>query len=168
MTTRMKSYTWDQAIKATAQIEKEAGTLQTIHAVACSILSHWASQKKPVAEVAEALNNLQNASPYHSAAFSEWVGQMTGLAWSKETEVWYGQKGQKLAKSDLDTAKGKPFWKVKPPSKPNPLTDEAVIKVLQGILDKQKRHEKKPVAGDDFSLKGNESIREAIKVLSAK
>ena len=163
----MKNYTWEQALNATVQIEGEAATLQQkIHAVAISILSHWASKKKPVAEIAEALTNLQNASPYHANAFSEWVGQMTGLSWSKEKEVWYGQAGQKFAKTDFDIAKGKPFWKVKPPTKPAPLTDEAIVKMLQGILDKQQRHEKKPVEGDAFTKKGNESLRAAIKAFS--
>lgn len=162
----MKNYNWEQIGTATVAIKRDAGKLQDkIHAVACSILAHWVSRQKSVKEVSEALTNLQQASPYHAKCFADWVSVKTPLNWSPETELWYGMDGQKYSKEDLDAARAEPFWKVSPASKAKPLTDEGVLKLLEGILDKQERHEKKPVEGDDYSKKGNEYIRAAIAAI---
>lgn len=148
-------------------VEKDGAKLQTkIHALAISILSHWANNPADGLLCAEKMTDLQNASPYHRKAFADWVGMKSGMQWSKESERWYVHEDQKIKKDKLDAAKNEPFWKVSPPQKANPLTDEQVLKMLQGILDKQKKHEKNPVDDDAFSYKANEHIRAAIKALT--
>lgn len=164
----MKNYTWDQAVKASAQIKDESTKLQNkVHAVACAFLGAWCRGEKKAAEVAEQLTILQQNTPWHGKALADWIAVKTPLQWSKEKECWYAQAGQKLKKTAFTEAKAEPFWKVSPPVKANPLTDEGVIKILEGILEKQKRHEKNPVEDDSFTKKGNEHIRGAIEALKA-
>lgn len=162
----MITYTIDKIPAAILTVEKDSLKVRNkIHAIAVSILAHWANKPEAGSECAEYMTALQNASPYHAKSFADWVGLKTGMQWAKETEKWYVHVDQKCKKETLDSAKSEPFWDVSPPAKANPLTDEAVLKILQGILDKQKRHEKKPVDGDDFSLKANEHIRAAMEAL---
>lgn len=166
---RITSYKWADADKLVAGIQRDGKSLQSkIHSVAICFLSHWANRPHDGAIVAEKMTALQNASPYHANSFSQWVGLMTGLQWSEEKSVWYVHKDQKFKKDALDRAKGEPFWEVSPPPKAKPFTDEMVIDTLQKILDKQARHAKKPVDGDDFSTKGNEFIRGAIAALKGE
>lgn len=154
----------DAYIKA---VEKDGEKLQSkIHALAVSILAHWANNPKDGLLCAEKMTDLQNASPYHRKAFADWVALKTGMLWSEENERWFVHKDQKIKKDRLDSAKNEPFWKVSPPAKAKPLTNEVILKMLQGLLDKQKKHEKNPVEGDDFSYSANEHIRAAIKALS--
>ena len=160
-------YKWADLDTHILDVSKKAGTLQSkIHSIAVSILSHWANNPKDGKDAAVKMTALQVASPYHQKAFADWVSLKTGMHWAKDTETWYVQKGQKFRKDALDAAKEEPFWKVSPPTAPSPFTDEMVVKMLQGILDKQARHGKKPVEGDAFSTKGNEAIRAAMKALS--
>ncbi len=116
-------------------------------------------------QVAEWLTDLQTNTPWHGKSLADWVGVKTKLQWSKEKECWYGQVGQKYSKEELDSAKKEPFWKVSPPPAPKPLTDEMILKVLEGILSKQAKHDKKAVKDDAYSKKGNEGIRMAIEAL---
>lgn len=148
-------------------VQKDGEKLQSkIHALAISILSHWANNPEDGLLCAEKMTLLQEASPYHRKSFADWVGLKTGMQWSDESKRWFVHKDQKIKKDKLDAAKDEPFWKVSPPPKAKPLTNEVILKQLQGLLDKQKKHEKNPVDGDDFSYSANEHIRAAIKALS--
>ena len=164
---KIHAYSFDKIDTYIQAVEKDVEKLQTkIHALAISILSHWANNPEDGLLCAEKMTDLQNASPYHRKAFADWVGLKSGMQWSKESERWFVHKDQKIKKDKLDAAKNEPFWKVSPPAKANPFTDEQVLKMLQGILDKQKKHEKNPVDGDEFSYSANEHIRAAIKALT--
>jgi len=166
---KITSYKFDQIDRHIAAVEKDGEKLQNkIHSLAISILSHWANTPKDGTLCAEKMTSLQNASPYHRKAFADWVGLKTGMQWSEETEAWFVHKDQKIKKDKLDAARDEPFWKVSPPPKAKPLTDEMILTILMGIIDKQKKHEKKPVEGDEFSKAGNEHLRAAIEAWKAK
>ena len=97
---------------------------------------------------------------------------MTPFAWSEEAESWYAEpmddsKQNRVCKEGLRKCVDNPFWEVSPPKKVTPFTDEVQIKMLQSILDKQQRHQKKPTSGDAFTTSANDLIRQAITVLQA-
>jgi len=176
---KVTSYKWEDVEKHIVSVGKNATSLKVkIHSLGVTIAARWASHDisprftYPLYPIhptdgracAKLLTELQQASPYHSKAFASWVS-MLGMQWAEETETWYIQEGQKLKKDALDSAKINPFWEVSPPPKANPLTDEMVVKMLEGILKKQQKHDKESVDGDDYSKKGNESIRAAIVAL---
>ena len=158
---------WTKIDGAIVDVGCKAKTLQSkIHAVAISILSHWAITPKDGPEAAIKMTALMNASPYHAQAFANWVGLYSEMKWSEDLELWYIQEGQKFKKDALDNAKLQTFWEVSPPKNvKKPLTNESMIGMLQAILDKQASHTKKPVAEDNFSRAGNEAIRAAINAL---
>lgn len=163
---RITSYKWETIPGHIVQVEKTAQSLQSkIHSIAVSIMARWASHKGDGAECANRMTNLVKASPYHSKAFADWVSLKTGMMWSEEKEVFYVHKDQKCSKETLEACKAETFWEVSPPAKASPLTNEAIIGILEGIIDKQKRHDKKSVEGDNYSKAGNEHIRGAIKAL---
>lgn len=165
----MHTYKWETVDHHIVMVAKDGESLKNkIHNLAISIMSHWANHPKDGPEAAIKLTALQEASPYHRKAFADWMAVKSGMSWSEEKETWYVQKGQKCKKDQLDAARNEPFWEVSPPPKANPLTDEMILKTLQGILDKQKKHEKNPVDGDAFSKAGNESLRAAIEAWKAK
>ena len=168
MTKRIHAYKWATIGATIEAVAKDAGKLQDkIHAVAISILSEWARSPKVAAEAAMHLTNLQNASPYHAQAFSDWVALVSGLNWSEEKECWYAQKGQKFSKAQLDYAKANPFWVVSKPKKARPaLTNEGLLAMLERILKAQEKADKKPVEGDHFSPIANKHIREAMTALN--
>lgn len=167
-TVRVTSYKYENVDKLITTIERDGESIKTkIHSVAICLLSHWANNPTAGMEVAEKMTSLQNASPYHSKSFADWVGLMGNMQWADETKRWYVQEGQKFKKDRLDAAKEQPFWKVSPPAKPKPFTDEMVVAMLENILKKKERHAEKPVEGDKFSNKGNEQIRAAINAITA-
>ena len=164
---KITSYAFDKIDTHIEAVAKDGEKLKNkIHALAISILSHWANNPEDGLLCAEKMTLLQEASPYHRKSFADWVAFKTGMQWSEESGRWYVHADQKIKKAKLDAAKEEPFWEVSPPAKANPLTNEAILKMLQGVLDKQKKHEKNPVEGDEFSYSANEHIRAAIKALS--
>lgn len=164
----MIKYTFDKVDHHIALVAKDGVKLQNkIHALAITILSHWALNEGAGPLCAEKINALQVASPYHQKAFADWVGLKTGLQWSKEGQKWFAHVDQKMKQDRLDAAKAEPFWEVSPAKEPTPFTDEAVVEILQKILAKQVSRAKRPVEGDAFTTRGNEAIRSAIAALSA-
>ena len=162
----MQNYTFDTIDRHIEDVASKAGKLQDkIHALGCSILAEWARDAKQGTECAKKMTALQNASKYHAKAFADWVAVKSGMQWSEEGENWYVHVDQKFSKTALDAAKAEPFWKVSPPQKAKPLTDEAILGMLESILKKQQQHEKKPREGDHFSKAGNEGIRQAIEAI---
>lgn len=167
-TIRVTAYKFKDIDKHIGLVKRDGEKLQNkIHSLAITILSHWANNPTDGPLCAEKMTELQGASPYHASAFADWVALKTGMHWAKEKSVWYVQQGQKFRKDKLDSAKDEPFWVVSKPKAPKPFTDEDVLKALETILDKQKRHGEKPVKGDNFSFKANEQIRAAIAALKA-
>ena len=149
-----------------AQIVKVNGAAmslqQKIHNVAVSILKVWHDDKDALKAVAR-INALQDASPYHTRAFSVWVGMMLPLEWSDEAKVWYCDKDTILKGKPFMAARDLPFWKASPPPAAQPfiMADE-----LQKILDKSIKRAEKPKDGDVVNVAAFKHLREAIKVLN--
>ena len=149
------------------RVGKDATSLQQkIHNVAVSILKVWHDEKgvdgaalKAVARI----NALQDASPYHTRAFSVWVGMMLPLEWSDEAKVWYCDKDTILKGKPFMAARDLPFWKASPAPVAQPfiMADE-----LQKILDKAQKRADDPKDGDVVDVAAFKHLREALKVLN--
>ena len=149
------------------RVGKDATSLQQkIHNVAVSILKVWHDEKgvdgaalKAVARI----NALQDASPYHTRAFSVWVGMMLPLQWADENKVWFGDVDGVLTGKQFMAARDLPFWKASPPPKAQPfiMADE-----LQKILDKAQKRADDPKDGDVVDVAAFKHLREALKVLN--
>jgi len=135
---------------------------QKIHNVAVSILKVWHDDKDALKAVAR-INALQDASPYHTRAFSVWVGMMLPLQWADENKVWFGDVDGVLTGKQFMAARDLPFWKASPPpvAKPFIMADE-----LQKILDKSIKRAEKPKDGDMVNVAAFKHLREALKVLN--
>ena len=153
-----------------AQIVKVNGAAmslqQKIHNVAVSILKVWHDEKGVEGAALKAvarINALQDASPYHTRAFSVWVGMMLPLEWADEHKVWFGDVNGVLTGKMFIAARDLPFWKASPPpvAKPFIMADE-----LQRILDKSIKRAEKPKDGDVVNVAAFKHLREALKVLS--
>ena len=165
----MTVYKYADADKLIAKVKSEGETQKKrIHNIAICFLSEWARVPDLGTEVAGKLTELQTASGYHAKHFADWMAVKSGMKYSDVTEAWYTQVDQKCSKERLDAAKAEPFWIVSPPTKPKPLTDEVILKLIDGVLARQVKHEKKAVDGDDFSLVANEALRNASKLLKAE
>jgi len=154
-----------------AQIVKVNGAAmslqQKIHNVAVSILKVWHDEKGVEGAALKAvarINALQDASPYHTRAFSVWVGMMLPLEWSAEAKVWYCDKDTVLKGKPFMAARDLPFWKASAPPQAQPfiMADE-----LQRILDKAVKRAEDPKEGDVVDVAAFKHLRDAIKVFNA-
>ena len=174
-----KLFTDAQLDAAIIRLARDVGRLQDrIHLIGVSIAKVWHDEgfkvrKNPEAalevalKAAQRFTDLMNASPYHGKAFANWVALAPQMQWSDEGSKFYAHKDNAvLSGKDFTYMRDNPFWEVSPPPAPKPLTNDAIVGMLNAILDKQKKHAKKPVEGDDFTTSGNDLIREAIKAFS--
>lgn len=159
---KMKLQNEAQIDASIVSIEKRSKTLQEdIHRTATSILYVWQSGGPKKAQfAADRLNKLQASSPYHSNAFSKWVGMFTSLLWSDEKNEWYAPKGARIAPKQFTEARDTPFWKVSPPPAAKPFD---MFADLQRIIDKARKHAEKPVDGDVIS---NETVNVLVDIVS--
>lgn len=176
---KMKLFTDDQVDAAIVRLARDVGKLQDrIHILGVSIAKVWHDEgfkvrKEPekahavAMKAAQRFTDLMNASPYHGKAFANWVALFNEMQWSEKGSKFYThQDNSVLTGRDFAHMRDNPFWEVSPPPAPKPLTNDAIVGMLNAILDKQKKHSKKPVEGDDFSTAGNDFIREAIKAFA--
>jgi len=161
----MQKYTFEQAKGNVAKVEKSAASLQTlIHATAIAFLKHWHDNPKAGPEVAEQLNLLQAASPYHARAFSVWLGatvevtdakgetsmvRLVPLRYSEENKNWYVHNEDVIKGKQFVAARDNTFWEISPPPAPKPLNDMAI---LENFFAKCAKHTKEPVDGDVIHL----------------
>jgi hypothetical protein len=149
------------------KIAKDAETFQQrIHNYAVSILKVWHDEKGVEGAALKAvarINALQDASPYHTRAFSVWVGMMLPLEWADENKVWFGDVNGVLTGKMFIAARDLPFWKASPPPQAQPfiMADE-----LQRILDKAVKRAEKPKDGDVVDVAAFKHLRDAIKVFN--
>jgi len=142
----MHNYKWNNLANAIDGVKGDSDKLQNkIHAIAISILAGWAQDAKRGPEAAQYMTNLVNNAPWHGASLAVWVGIFSTMQYSKDNECYFVQEGQKFKKDNLDAAKAKPFWVVKPPKKPKAFN---IWDALGKEIEKADRHLKKPVDGD--------------------
>ena len=153
----------DEIDAGIVKIAKDAETFQQrIHNYAVSILKVWHDDKDALKAVGR-INALQDASPYHTRAFSVWVGLMLPLEWSKENKVWYCDKDTILKGKPFMAARDLPFWKASPAPQAQPFI---MADALQKILDKAQKRVDDPKEGDVVDVAAFKHLREAIKVLN--
>ena len=156
---KVHQYNFNDVDKHIEDVRKKGETLkQKIHALGVAILLHWYKNPQDALVVAEKMNALQGASPYHANAFSQWVA-LTGMEWSKETERWFLHKDQKISLDTFKECRDKPFWEVSPPHKVNPYI---MADRLQAILDAARKRQKNPKDGDKISPKAMRLLVDAI------
>jgi len=160
---KVTTYKFDDVDKHIGMVAKSAGSLQSkIHSLAVTIAKHWHDNPKQGADCLAKLNALMMASPYHSNAFSKWVGGLWPVMWSEENKTFFVHKDSKLMGKQLVAIRETPFWKFSPPPAPKPfLMGDAI----QKILDTAERREKKPVDGDDIHTSALKLLREAVSII---
>ena len=164
----MRMMTKEQIDTSIVSIERRSKRMQDdIHRTAVSILSIWKAGKTDydVAKwAAESLTRLQNASPYHSNAFSKWVAAFLPCQWSAENKSWYvHQKECHLFTDAFKEARETPFWEVSPPPQPKPFM---MLQEIDRIIAKAQKHIENPVEGDEIDpevIRKLRSLRESVK-----
>jgi len=163
-----KTFNATQIDSAILNIAKSAGSLQQkIHNVAVSICLVWHDSKGTIEDSKLAFNRLtalQNASPYHSNAFSQWVAlKLPMAAWSKENKTWYCAvhtqiNNNKLMGKVYIALRDEPFWLVSPAPKVNPMDLNAEIAKLIKRAEKRKDN---PIEGDVIDTASLKFLRQA-------
>lgn len=136
---------------------------QKIHNLAVSICLVWhdSKGKAEAAQIAVArLTALQNASPYHANAFSQWVALKLPIAeWSKENKTWYiHKKNSRLMGKVFTALRDEPFWMVAPAPKVNPMDLNAEIAKL---IKKAEKRKDNPIEGDVIDIASLKFLRQA-------
>ena len=159
-----KTFNATQIDSAILDIAKSAGSLQQkIHNVAVSICLVWHDSKGTIEDSKLAFNRLtalQNASPYHANAFSQWVALKLPMAtWSKENKAWYATKdNNKLMGKVYIALRDETFWMVSPAPEAKPIDLGMDLERLIKRLEKRKDN---PVNGDVIPTAALKHLREA-------
>ena len=159
-----KTFNATQIDSAILNIAKSAGSLQQkIHNVAVSICKVWHDSKGTIEDSKLAFNRLtalQNASPYHSNAFSQWVALKLPMAtWSKENKTWYATKdNNKLMGKVYIALRDEPFWLVSPAPEAKPID---LGMDLERLIKKIEKRIDNPVDGDVIDVASLKFLRQA-------
>ena len=163
-----KTFNATQIDNAILDVAKSAGSLQQkIHNIAVSICLVWHDSKGTIEDSKLAFNRLtalQNASPYHANAFSQWVALKLPMAeWSKENKTWYCAvhtqiNNNKLMGKVYIALRDEPFWLVSPAPEAKPIDLGMDLERLIKRLEKRKDN---PVNGDVIPTAALKHLREA-------
>jgi len=163
-----KTFNATQIDSAILDVAKSAGSLQQkIHNIAVSICLVWHDSKGTIEDSKLAFNRLtalQNASPYHANAFSQWVAlKLPMAAWSKENKTWYCAvhtqiNNNKLMGKVYIALRDEPFWLVSPAPEAKPIDLGMDLERLIKRLEKRKDN---PVNGDVIPTAALKHLREA-------
>ena len=159
-----KTFNATQIDSAILDIAKSAGSLQQkIHNVAVSICKVWHDSKGTIEDSKLAFNRLtalQNASPYHANAFSQWVAlKLPMAAWSKENKTWYATKdNNKLMGKVYIALRDEPFWMVSPAPEAKPID---LGMDLEKLIKKIEKRIDNPVDGDVIDIASLKFLRQA-------
>ena len=163
-----KTFNATQIDSAILDIAKSAGSLQQkIHNVAVSICKVWHDSKGTIEDSKLAFNRLtalQNASPYHANAFSQWVAlKLPMAAWSKENKTWYCAvhtqiNNNKLMGKVYIALRDEPFWLVSPAPEAKPID---LGMDLERLIKKIEKRIDNPVDGDVIDVASLKFLRQA-------
>ena len=163
-----KTFNATQIDSAILDVAKSAGSLQQkIHNVAVSICLVWHDSKGTIEDSKLAFNRLtalQNASPYHSNAFSQWVALKLPMAtWSKENKTWYCAvhtqiNNNKLMGKVYIALRDEPFWLVSPAPEAKPID---LGMDLERLIKKIEKRIDNPVDGDVIDVASLKFLRQA-------
>ena len=159
-----KTFNAAQIDSAILDVAKSAGSLQQkIHNIAVSICKVWHDSKGTIEDSKIAFNRLtalQNASPYHANAFSQWVALKLPMAtWSKENKTWYATKdNNKLMGKVYIALRDEPFWLVSPAPEAKPID---LGMDLERLIKKIEKRIDNPVDGDVIDVASLKFLRQA-------
>ena len=159
-----KTFNATQIDNAILDVAKSAGSLQQkIHNIAVSICLVWHDSKGTIEDSKLAFNRLtalQNASPYHANAFSQWVALKLPMAtWSKENKTWYATKdNNKLMGKVYIALRDEPFWLVSPAPEAKPID---LGMDLERLIKKIEKRIDNPVDGDVIDVASLKFLRQA-------
>ena len=159
-----KTFNAAQIDSAILDVAKSAGSLQQkIHNIAVSICKVWHDSKGTIEDSKLAFNRLtalQNASPYHANAFSQWVAlKLPMAAWSKENKTWYATKdNNKLMGKVYIALRDETFWMVSPAPEAKPID---LGMDLERLIKKIEKRIDNPVDGDVIDVASLKFLRQA-------
>ena len=159
-----KTFNAAQIDSAILDVAKSAGSLQQkIHNIAVSICKVWHDSKGTIEDSKLAFNRLtalQNASPYHANAFSQWVAlKLPMAAWSKENKTWYATKdNNKLMGKVYIALRDETFWMVSPAPEAKPID---LGMDLEKLIKKIEKRIDNPVDGDVIDVASLKFLRQA-------
>lgn len=159
-----KTFNAAQIDSAILDVAKSAGSLQQkIHNIAVSICKVWHDSKGTIEDSKLAFNRLtalQNASPYHANAFSQWVAlKLPMAAWSKENKTWYATKdNNKLMGKVYIALRDETFWMVSPAPEAKPID---LGMDLEKLIKKIEKRIDNPVDGDVIDIASLKFLRQA-------
>jgi len=159
-----KTFNATQIDNAILDVAKSAGSLQQkIHNIAVSICKVWHDSKGTIEDSKIAfsrLTALQNASPYHANAFSQWVALKLPMAeWSKENKTWYANKdNNKLMGKVFIALRDETFWMVSPAPEAKPID---LGMDLERLIKKIEKRIDNPVDGDVIDVASLKFLRQA-------
>ena len=163
-----KTFNATQIDNAILDVAKSAGSLQQkIHNIAVSICKVWHDSKGTIEDSKLAFNRLtalQNASPYHANAFSQWVAlKLPMAAWSKENKTWYCAvhtqiNNNKLMGKVYIALRDEPFWLVSPAPEAKPID---LGMDLERLIKKIEKRIDNPVDGDVIDVASLKFLRQA-------
>ena len=159
-----KTFNATQIDNAILDVAKSAGSLQQkIHNIAVSICKVWHDSKGTIEDSKLAFNRLtalQNASPYHANAFSQWVAlKLPMAAWSKENKTWYAIKdNNKLMVKVFIALRDETFWMVSPAPEAKPID---LGMDLERLIKKIEKRIDNPVDGDVIGVASLKFLRQA-------
>jgi len=159
-----KTFNATQIDNAILDVAKSAGSLQQkIHNIAVSICKVWHDSKGTIEDskiAFDRLTALQNASPYHANAFSQWVALKLPMAeWSKENKTWYANKdNNKLMGKVFIALRDETFWMVSPAPEAKPID---LGMDLERLIKKIEKRIDNPVDGDVIDVASLKFLRQA-------
>jgi len=159
-----KTFNATQIDSAILDVAKSAGSLQQkIHNIAVSICLVWHDSKGTIEDSKLAFNRLtalQNASPYHANAFSQWVALKLPMGeWSKESKTWYATKdNNKLMGKVFIALRDETFWMVSPAPEAKPID---LGMDLERLIKKIEKRIDNPVDGDVIDVASLKFLRQA-------
>jgi hypothetical protein len=159
-----KTFTDDQIDSNIVSLGNDALKVQQkIHNLAVSICLVWhdSKEKAEASKIAvDRLTALQNASPYHANAFSQWVAlKLPMVEWSKENKIWYiHKKNSRLMGKVFTALRDEPFWMVSPAPEAKPID---LGMDLEKLIKKIEKRIDNPVDGDVIDIASLKFLRQA-------
>lgn len=119
---------------------------KNIHQIMVSIVYRWAQSGDASAAAARAGSLLKEVDSYTSQAIVNWFKAYGNLDFDKEEETFSYNETTTSAEV-FQAAKEEPYWKLTPPSKPQPAFD-LNTRLMQLVKSAQKKREKGLKEGD--------------------
>lgn len=138
-------------VTGTKSVGTRTATLRkNIHQIMVSIVYRWAQSGDASAAAGRAAALLQEVDSYTAQAVINWFKAYGDLDYDKEEET-FSYNGTTVSTDVFQAAKEEPYWKLTPPSKPQPAFD-LNARLMQLVKSAQKKREKGLKEGDSVPV----------------